>query len=99
MFTFFPEGYKNTFKIGYVSIILFATSLVLALFFNKVYGGINGNWAGPITIVTAIIALVVYIYFIIKTSKLQDNPNIYKKAIVLAIVGGILAYLSAQSMG
>jgi hypothetical protein len=99
MFTFFIKDYKNTFKIGYLSIILFSISLILALFFKKFYGSINGNWAGPITIITAIIALVVYIYFIINTSKLQDNPGIYKKAIILAIVGAILAYVSAQSMG
>ena len=98
MIKIIPESYKQTFIMGYISIILFATSMFLGLYFNKIYGSINQNW-GPITLIIAIVALAFYIYFIIKTSLIKNNPTIYKMAIILVIVGGGLAYLSAQFMG
>ena len=54
------DNYDNTIKLGYISIILFAISLFLGLFFKKMYGTINDNW-GPITLIIAIIGLAFYI--------------------------------------
>jgi hypothetical protein len=68
-----PEDYKKTVLIGYFSIILFVISLSIELILDAMYGNINGQWGGHLTLSIFLLAFILFFYFFIKISKIKDK--------------------------
>ena len=68
-----PDDYKKTVLIGYFSITLLFISTSMEIIFNAMYGTINGNWGGYLTISILLLACILFFYFTIKISKIKDK--------------------------
>jgi len=72
-----PDNYKNIVLIGYFSIILIFLGLFFDLLSNLLYGTINGNWGGPLTIIILFLGIILYFYswikILLKLRKLDEK--------------------------
>lgn len=68
-----PEDYKKTILIGYFSVILSLLSLSIELILDAMYGNINGQWGGHLTLSIFLLAFILFCYFFIKISKIKDK--------------------------